>query len=430
VAFIHQELNLFTNLSVAENLHVDAFPRRRVAGVTLPLVDRGRMRARTAELLAQVDLRVAPNTPVERLSPGQRQLVEIAKSLGGGARLVILDEPTTSLTAPEAARLFGIMGRLRAAGVSMIYISHNLRDVLEQCDDVAVLRDGRVVSTGPRSEYGEARLVSEMVGRAVEQLHPPRTSRPSGEPVLTVENLSRPPAFRDVSFTARAGEIVGLSGLMGAGRTELARAIFGVDRGTTGRVLLRGRPYAPSPRRAIAGKVAFLTENRREEGLLMDAGVAENAGLVVLPRFARRWAGGWVERRGLLGEVARNTAAVRLHAAALQRQTARTLSGGNQQKVVLAKWLASEPDVFILDEPTRGIDVGAKQEVYRTIDALAAAGAAVVMISSEIEELIGTCDRILVMARGRVSDEINRADFDRERILRAALGEARQGGQA
>jgi ribose transport system ATP-binding protein len=424
VAFIHQELNLFTNLTVAENLHVESFPRRRLGPLTLPLVDRGRMHERTRELLAQVDLRVPPETPVAALSPGRRQLVEIARAIGAGARLVILDEPTTSLTAPEAERLFGLMRRLRAGGVSMVYVSHNLRDVREQCDDVVVLRDGRVVSAGPRDGYDERRLVSEMVGRAVEQLYPARAPAPPREPVLRVEGLCRPPAFRDVSLTVHAGEIVGLAGLMGAGRTELARAIFGADPVTSGRVILRGRPHAPSPRRSVHGGIAFLTENRREEGLLMDASVAENAALVVLPRLALRRAAGWVRRRALRQVVATNTAAVRLHGAALHRQTARTLSGGNQQKVVLAKWLAARPGVFLLDEPTRGIDVGAKQEVYRTVHALAAAGSAVLMISSEIEELIGMCDRILVMAAGRVCDEIARADFDRERILRAALGEA------
>jgi ribose transport system ATP-binding protein len=429
VAFVHQELNLFTNLSVAENLFVDAFPRRRLGGLTLPLVDRTAARDATRRLLEQVDLRVPPDTPVADLSPGQRQLVEIAKALRFDARLLILDEPTTSLTAPEASRLFEIIRRLRARGVSIIYISHRLQDVLELCDDVAVLRDGRLVSHGRRGDYTEARMVTEMVGRDVGQLFGPHAQRGKAGataapgPLLRVIDLFAPPAVRGVSLTLRAGEVLGVAGLMGAGRTELARAIFGLDPITSGTVEIDGRPFTPSPRRSIRRGIAFLTENRREEGLLMDAAVPDNAALAALAEFARTPLK-VISGRRLRRAVTEGTVAVRLQAAGLSRQTARTLSGGNQQKVVLAKWLLRRPRVFLLDEPTRGIDVGAKQEVYRLIASLAAEGAGVLMISSEIEELIGACDRILVMARGRVTDEIARPDFDRERILRAALAGA------
>jgi ribose transport system ATP-binding protein len=429
IAFVHQELNLFTNLSVAENLFVDAFPRRRLGRLTLPLVDRGAARDATRKLLEQVDLRVPPETPVADLSPGQRQLVEIAKALRFDARLLILDEPTTSLTAPEASRLFEIIRGLRGRGVSVIYISHRLQDVLDLCDDIAVLRDGRLVSHGRRAEYTEARMVTEMVGRDVGQLFGPYAQRgkpagiPAPAPLLRVVDLSAPPAVRGVSLTLRAGEVLGVAGLMGAGRTELARAIFGLDPIASGAVEIDGRPFTPSPRRSIRRGMAFLTENRREEGLMMDAAVPDNAALAALAEFARTPLK-VVSNRRLRRAVTDATTAVRLHAAGLSRQTARTLSGGNQQKVVLAKWLLRRPRIFLLDEPTRGIDVGAKQEVYRLIASLAAEGAGVLMVSSEIEELIGTCDRIMVMARGRVTDEIARPDFDRERILRAALAGA------
>ncbi len=432
VAFVHQELNLFTNLSVAENLFVDAFPRLTVAGVRLPLVDRRAVRRRAAALLEQVDLPVAPGTLVASLSPGQRQLVEIAKALRFDARLLILDEPTTSLTAPEAGRLFDIIRRLRGRGVSVVYISHRLQDVLTLCDAITVLRDGRVVSHGQRAAYTEARMVAEMVGRDVKHLYGQRSS--AGEPtdplaggagspralLLRVAKLSSPPLVRDVSFALHAGEVLGVAGLMGAGRTELIRAIFGLDPVASGTVEVDGRPFTPSPRRSIRRGLAFLTENRREEGLLMDAAIPDNAALAALSNYARTPLR-VVQGGRLRAAVADATAAVRLHAAGLSRQTARTLSGGNQQKVVLAKWLLRRPRVFLLDEPTRGIDVGAKQEIYRLIESLAAGGAGVLIVSSEIEELIGTCDRILVMARGRIADEVARPDFDRERILRAAL---------
>jgi ribose transport system ATP-binding protein len=425
VAFIHQELNLFTNLSVAENLFIGALPRRRVGGrLRLPLTDRAALDRAARAALARVDLDIDPATVVGRLSPGQRQLAEIARALHAEARLIILDEPTTSLTAPEARRLFDLMGRLRQRGISMIYISHNLEDVLALCDGIAVLRDGQLVSSGPRGQYTRDRLIAAMVGRAVEPsanvgaAAGPR--RPRGQEVLRVEQLARPPAVRGVSLSLHAGEILGVAGLMGAGRTELARLIFGVDRARGGRVLLRGRPFAPSPRASVAAGLAFLTENRREEGLMMDASLLDNAGLVAAGAFTRA-GGASLDRRRMRSAVRDASAAVHLRAAGLSSRTPRTLSGGNQQKVVLEKWLLAKPSVILLDEPTRGIDVGAKREIHRLIGSLAAGGAAVLVVSSELEELLGLCDRLVVMAAGRITAEFGPAEFDRERILAAAL---------
>ena len=422
VAFIHQELNLFANLSVAENLHLPTFPARRLGRLRLPLVDRGAMRRRAADLLAAADLDVSPDAPLARLSPGERQLVEIAKAVGADARVVILDEPTTSLTAREAERLFALMARLRGRGVSMLYISHQLGDVRRLCDEVVVLRDGQVVGHDARDQMPVGRMITLMVGRSIEQLYPPRAAGPRDEVVLAAAGVTRAGVLHDVSLSLRRGEVLGLSGLMGAGRTELARALFGLDPIDRGEVRLRGEPFRPSPHESVRRGVAFLTEDRRAEGLMMDASIADNAAMVALPWFAATPLR-WVRRRALRREVDQATRSVRLAGAAVGRQAARTLSGGNQQKVVLAKWLMNKPDVFILDEPTRGVDVGAKHEIYRLVNALAEQGAGVLMISSELEELIGTCDRILVMSAGRIVDELPRAGgFDRARILRAALG--------
>jgi ABC-type sugar transport system ATPase subunit len=424
VAFIHQELNLFSNLTVAENLHLPLFPRRTLGGVRLPLVDRGAMRRRAAELLGDVGLDVDPDEPVERLSPGERQLVEVAKAVRGDARVVIFDEPTSSLTSHEAERLFALIARLKARGVSMVYVSHTLGDVLRLADGVVVLRDGAVVGSGPAAEFDVEKLVTLMVGRTIQQLYPPRAGGPSDRPLLQAAGVSRGDVVRDVSLTVHEGEVVGISGLMGAGRTELARALFGLDARDAGDVRLRGATLRPSPRLSIGAGMAFLTEDRRAEGLLMEASVADNVALVALGRFARTVLK-VIGLRRLRGAVADAVASVRLASAAADRQVARTLSGGNQQKAVFAKWLLNRPALFIVDEPTRGVDVGAKHEIYKLINRLVEGGAGVLLISSEIEELIGTCDRILVMSGGRITRELRRDQFDREQILLAALAGGR-----
>lgn len=420
IAFVHQELNLFGNLSIAENIFLGSFPRRLR---WLPWIHRRQLYERTRRLLAEVNLLHTPDTLVERLSAGERQLVEIAKALAGDARLIILDEPTTSLTTVEAARLFAIITRLRERGISLLYISHSLGDVLKLCDEVVVLRDGAVVGQSPARELTVERMVALMVGREITRLFPPRTSQPTDQVLLDVSGVAQPGVVKPISFQLRAGEILGVSGLMGAGRSELARILFGLDPCAAGDVRLggvslRGRP----PRHRIRHGLAFLTEDRRFDGLCAEAAIGDNLTLVVLPDLGRSPVA-WVDRTAARQAIQRIREAVRLTPAARDEAPVKTLSGGNQQKVVLGKWLLNEPQVFILDEPTRGIDVGAKYEVYRLMQSLAARGAGLLMISSEVEELIGVCDRILVMRRGEIRDCIEPAAFDRERILLAALHE-------
>jgi ribose transport system ATP-binding protein len=419
IAFIHQELNLFPNLSIAENLFLTAFPT--TAGT--PFIHRAALNARAAELLAQVGLALPPETLVESLSTGERQLVEIAKALSFDARLIIFDEPTTSLSSRETEILFALMARLHDRGIALIYISHNLRDVLRLCDDVVVLRDGAVVGSGPGAEFTFDRLISLMVGRSLKQLFPMRTEAPKQEVVLAVKQLGQPGIIRDINFTLHRGEVLGLSGLMGAGRSELARILFGLDPHAAGEIILNGVPlHSASSRERVRRGLAFLTENRREEGLCLDAGIADNTALAALADFARPPVR-WLDFNRLREAVTQVRNAVRLTPTARDSQPVKTLSGGNQQKVVLAKWLLAKPAVLILDEPTRGIDVGAKAEVYQLIRDLADLGTAVLVVSSELDELIGICDRILVMRRGEITDELARPEFDRERILRSAVEE-------
>ena len=420
IAFIHQELNLFTNLTVAENLFIGGFPR---VGGRIPLIDR-RLMSRTARAaLKSVDLNVSPDTLVESLTPGERQLVEIAKALQEDSRLIIFDEPTTSLTIRETKRLFDIIERLRREGRSIIYISHILADVRRLCDELVVLRDGKVVATGPKEQFPIRQMIAAMVGRDIELLYPDRTTVPTHDAALEVRGLSQPGVVRDISLVLHRGEILGVFGLMGSGRSELARILFGLDPFETGEIVLNGAPYEHgNPRRSIEHGLSFVTENRREEGLLLDVTITENLGLVALPRFGRSWLR-FVDKLRLYQHADETARSLRIRSGSLVKDPAKSLSGGNQQKVVVGKWLMAKPAVFILDEPTRGVDVGAKVEIYSIINDLAAQGAAMLVISSELEELLGTCDRIIVMANGEIQREFPREAFQKDVILQAAFRE-------
>lgn len=419
IAFIHQELSLFPNLSIEENIFLDHFP---LISRHLPFIDRRRMREQARNALKLVDLNVSPRTLVSRLPQGERQLVEIVKAITREARLIIFDEPTTSLTSREAERLFSIIERLRSQGISIIYISHILGDVMKLCDDIVVLRDGQVVAAEPRQNLQVEQLITLMVGRTIDQLFPSRPPNPpSSRSVLSVKSVSQPGIVKDISFDLHAGEVLGVSGLMGSGRSELARIIFGLDDYTSGDIFVDGaRLRNLRPREAMARGIAFLTEDRRGEGLMMEASISDNIVLPSLPSYASGAAN--FIHPPQLGQLAQQMAErVQINTRSVERTLARTLSGGNQQKVVIAKWLLRQPSIFILDEPTRGIDVGAKYEVYKIVNEMVSGGAAVLFISSEIEELIGMADRIMVIGRGEVRGFYDRQDFNRETLMSAAL---------
>jgi ABC-type sugar transport system ATPase subunit len=412
VSVVHQELNLFPNLTIAENLFLNDLPRGLFG------LDRRALHASARAFLERVRLKHDPDTLVERLSPGERQLVEIARALRERARLVILDEPTTSLTQPETERLFEIVADLRRHGIALVYISHNLDDVLRLADVIAVLRDGALVAEESRSDSSAAALIRLMVGRPIDRLFPPRPAPTTAKAVLEVKNLCRRGVLNEVTFQIRHREVLGIAGLMGSGRTELCRALFGLDPVNSGEIHIQGQRLAsPSPARCMARGMAFLTEDRRDEGLLLDATIDENITLASLRRFSRF---GFLSNRDL--RCASGPMADTLGIGGPRTRAARLLSGGNQQKTVLAKWLLREPTIFLLDEPTRGVDIGAKAEIYEIINRLTGRGAGVLLVSSEIEELLGLSDRILVMRAGGLRGEFTRPSFQREAILQVALG--------
>jgi ABC-type sugar transport system ATPase subunit len=377
---------------VADNLFINEGPVRGYRG-------------RTRTHLERIGLDVSPDTLVEALPQGERQLVEIAKALHAESKLIIFDEPTTSLSFRESERLFAIIEQLRRDGIGAIYISHALDDVLRLCDGIAVLRDGEVVRDDAARVYSKQELISAMVGRAIEQLYPERASRANADVALEARRLYQAGTLENVSFRLHKGEVLGLGGLMGSGRSETARALFGLDPLKSGAVLINGQPvHRLSVRERISRGMAFVPESRRDDGLFMDAPVNENLEIV----------------HPVPGRVPELAGSLRLACANLDRQPVRQLSGGNQQKVALGKWLIKPPAILILDEPTRGIDVGARRQIYGLMNDLAASGVALLVISSEIEELMGMCDRILIMAKGEIRSE-SVPPFDRELLLRAAV---------
>jgi ribose transport system ATP-binding protein len=415
IALIHQELNLADNLDVAANIFLGREPRR-----PLGFLDRRELDRQARRVLDQIGLDVSPRTLVRSLSIGVQQMVEIAKALSVEARVLILDEPTSSLSAKETEALFRVVRSLRQRGVSMIYISHRLGEVRELADRVTVLRDGRNAGELARAEIRHDRMVQLMVGRDLSSFYA-RLSHPPGEPVLEVADL-RTPAFpqHPLKFSLRAGEIVGIAGLVGAGRTELLQVLFGVEPAQGGTIRLDGRPLRlRSPRDAIRAGIALVPEDRKQAGLIVDMSVRHNLTLAGLGRYQR--AGGIVQggrERQAAGELIRRLNIKTPH----QTQIVRYLSGGNQQKVVLGKWLDLQPRVLLLDEPTRGIDVGAKQEIYQLMESLAAGGVAILFVSSEMEEVLGMSDRTLVMHEGRICGQLTRDQLSEEAVMQLATG--------
>lgn len=420
IAFVHQELNLFDNLDVAANVFIGREPRY---GGPLRLIDTRALHEQVKPLLDRLGADFGPATPVADLSLAQRQLVEIAKALSLDARLVIMDEPTSSLTASETARLLSVIGDLKAHGVSVIYISHRLQEVERCADRVAVLRDGKMVGRLRHGEIEHDAMIRLMIGRDLKSLYIPPASPPC-DVALDLIGV-RTTAFPDqpVTLTIRAGEILGLAGLVGSGRTELARAIFGIDRRHGGEIVLHGKPVEiAEPRGAIDRGLYLIPEDRKQCGLLLDFSVAENISLASLRAYARGMiVRGEIEARNAEQQKSR----LRIKVPSVATQTS-SLSGGNQQKVVLAKWLSMSPKVVIFDEPTRGIDVGAKGEIYELMRGLADSGVAILMISSDMEEVIGVSDRIAVMHEGRISGLLERDEFSEDRVLQLAVGKSRE----
>ena len=413
IAVVHQEPQLFPDLTVAENVFMAHPPTARLG------IDWAAMGDATAEIFRELDVHVDPSAIVRGLSMADQQLIEIAKALSTEARLLILDEPTASLSLHETERLFAIVERLRSRGTSVLFVSHRLEEVFALCERATILRDGRHVLTAATSELTTAELIRQMVGRAV-TLFPKKESK-VGEILLEVDRLGRDDTFRDVSFVVRSGEILGFAGLVGAGRTEVARVLFGVDRADAGRVGLDGVTVAfRSPAAALEAGIAYLPEDRHQDGLVLDFPIDANVSLPILSRlFPRLVIRRSVERR--LAEEQARRLSIRMRSV---DQLAAALSGGNQQKVVLAKWLAAEPRVLILDEPTRGIDIGAKVEVHRIISELAASGLAIILISSDLPEVLAMSDRLIVMHEGTITSELPRGASE-EDVMFAATGQGR-----
>ena len=413
IAIIFQEPTLFPDLSVAENIFVGVQPLKRFRRI-----DGRRMRREAAAVFDQLGVRLDPDRLALGLSIADQQLVEIVKALTTNARVIVMDEPTAALTSTEVDRLFGIVETLRARGNAVLFVSHRLEEIFAACQRVTVMRDGRHVLTKPIGEVTIQSVIRAMVGRDMEALFPKVPTEP-GRVVLQVERLTREGDFTDVSFDVRSGEIVALAGLVGAGRTEVARAIFGIDRWDAGSVEIDGRRLPPaSPTAAMAAGIALVPEDRRQQGLVMDFSIERNIALASLDSVRR---GGLIPR-GAERRFARDWALrLKLKYGRLTNPVW-TLSGGNQQKAVLAKWLARKPTLLIVDEPTRGIDVGTKAEVHRLLSELAAQGVAVLMISSELPEVLGMADRVVVLFEGRVTGEFARTDATEDAIMHAATG--------
>ncbi len=415
---VMQELNLIGNLTVAENIFVEKLPSR------WGFVDYPKLNEAASQIMEQVGLGdVDPDTPVRLLGVGRQQMVEIAAGLSRQCRILALDEPTASLTDTETELLFYQIKRLKADGVGIIYISHRIEEVIKIADRVTILRDGRLISTRPTNELTSESIIHMMVGRDLEQAQL-RHSSEVGPVALRVQGLNLRGKVRDVSFEVHGGEILGVAGLMGSGRTETMRAIFGADRADSGRIYLSDRAepaQIDSPRDAVRSGIAFLTEDRKEQGLLLTLAIRKNISLMRLDDVSRF---GWMDESKERSVADRQAEALSIRCSSTE-QSAGELSGGNQQKVVIAKWLYKDCDVLIFDEPTKGIDVGAKFEIYGMLGKLADQGKAIIFVSSDLKELMAVCDRIMVMSAGTVAGNFARNSWTREKIMAAALSELR-----
>ena len=413
IGMVHQELVFCENLSIAENLCLSQLPSQH------GFLSRPAMWRRAEEMLAAIGASMDVRETVGRLTTGQQQILQIASAVGSGARIIVFDEPTSSLSQHEAGKLYELIVRLRQQGVTCIYVSHRMEEIFRLCDTVTVLRDGRHVATEPTAGLSEARLVEMMIGRRLEEYFPAHVKAEPGEEVLRVEHLSSPAGFTDVSFTVRAGEVLGFAGLVGAGRSEVARALFGLDPLASGRVWVRGSPARiRTPRDAMRLGIGLVPEDRKRQGLILSMTSLANTTLVILHTLARL---GFIRHRAERALASTYFQRLRVRAPGVDTITA-GLSGGNQQKLVIAKWLAARCQILILDEPTRGVDVGAKAEIHALVDELAAAGNAVILISSELPEVLHLSTRIIILREGRVAGELPREKATQKAVMRLMAG--------
>jgi ribose transport system ATP-binding protein len=415
ISMIHQELSLMRHLTVAQNIFIGREPRARPRFV----LDERRMNAQTAELFERLHIKLEPRARVEHLTVAMQQMVEIARALSLNSDVLIMDEPTATLTEDEIEHLFGMIRRLRAQGVGVVHISHRLEELKQISDRVTVMRDGRYVSTVQTAEVPISTIISMMVGRTIYEATPEPPEEPGlRENALEVRHLRRGNAIRDVSFSVKQGEIVGMAGLVGAGRTEVARAIFGADPIESGEVYVKGeKATIRSPKDAVRYGLGYLSEDRKRYGLALGLDVEANTVLGALERFVALL--GWVQAKRTRQVAERQVRSLAIKTPSLQ-QKVQHLSGGNQQKVVVAKWLTADSDVLFFDEPTRGIDVGAKSEIYRLLNDLAKEGKSIVMISSELPEILRMSHRVLVMCEGRITGELSAAEATQEAIMHYA----------
>lgn len=413
IAFIHQELNIWPNLSILENLFL-------MHSVTngMGILDFKAMRAMAEQKCREIEIELPLDMEAGECSVGQQQMTEIVRNLLLDAKVVIMDEPTAALTERETEKLFEVMRSLKKRGVAMVYISHRMEEVTQNCDTITVMRDGVSVATKPVKEYSMEQIVRDMVGRSITEFYPDRRNKP-GEVLLEVKHFEQPGVFHDINFNLRKGEILGFAGLMGSGRTEIMRAVFGVDPHAGGELVFKGEPLKiTKPEDAIKAGLGFVTENRKTEGLILDFSILRNIALPSVDSFAKSGVINFNILNDFADKMAKKlgvkTSSLDLEAGAL--------SGGNQQKVVIAKWVGRHPEVIIMDEPTRGIDVGAKRDIYELMNELTASGVSIIMVSSELPEVLGMSDRIVVVHEGRIVGELLHDEADQEKIMTLATG--------
>ena len=412
ISVVHQELNMMNHLSVAQNMFIGREPKKGI------MIDDSRMVREAKALFDMIGVKIDPTVKLGELTVGKQQMVEIAKAVSRDCKLLILDEPTAALTQPEVEELFKIMNDLKAKGIGMIYISHRMDEINRISDRVTVMRDGEYVGTANTAEVTKDDIVKMMVGRVIMGDKKEASAVPADAPVvLEVKNLNAGKAVKNVSFQLRKGEILGFAGLMGAGRTEVARALYGADPRQTGEIYINGKPAnIKTPEQAVKNGICYLSEDRKRYGLMLGKSVAENSAIASVDKFIKN---GWIDDKAMAETAAEYNAKLRTKTPSME-QLLKNLSGGNQQKVIIARWLIKDCDIFIFDEPTRGIDVGAKSEIYTLIEDLAAKGKSVIVISSELAEIQRMSDRVIVMCEGRITGELDIADATQEEIMKYA----------